>query len=86
MEYAFTPSRSGQRSETIKRCHGAGANTANDWRYGVILTYSVGWVRQEENQYLNVTPGRLTELSPELKQIAGFDMYHALGFHDPSVS
>ena len=34
--------------------HGAGANTSRDWRYGVILTYSLGWVRQEENQYLDV--------------------------------
>jgi ectoine hydroxylase-related dioxygenase (phytanoyl-CoA dioxygenase family) len=31
--------------------HGAGANTSTDWRYGVILTYSLGWLRQEENQF-----------------------------------
>jgi len=35
--------------------HGAGANVSNDWRYGVILSYSLGWLRQEENQYLDVT-------------------------------
>ncbi|MEK9589100.1 MAG: phytanoyl-CoA dioxygenase family protein, partial [Gammaproteobacteria bacterium] len=30
--------------------HGGGANTtANDWRYGLILTYNLGWLRQEEN-------------------------------------
>ena len=66
--------------------HGAGANTSQDWRYGVILTYSAGWVRQEENQYMDVPPERLAELSPEVKKIAGFDMYRALGFFDPSVS
>ena len=66
--------------------HGAGANTSQHWRYGVILTYSAGWVRQEENQYLDVPAERLAELSPEVKQIAGFDMYRALGFHDPSVN
>ena len=65
--------------------HGAGANTSQDWRYGVILTYSVGWVRQEENQYLNVPPERIAELSPEVRRIVGFDMYAALGFHDPTV-
>ena len=65
--------------------HGAGANVAEDWRYGVILTYSAGWVRQEENQYLNVPPQRVAELSPEVRQIAGFDMYRALGLYDPSV-
>jgi hypothetical protein len=43
-------------------------------------------VRQEENQYMNVPVERLAELSPEIKQIAGFEMYRALGFHDPSVS
>lgn len=65
--------------------HGAGANTSQDWRYGVILTYSLGWVRQEENQYMDVTPARLASLSPEVRQIAGFDMYRALGLYDPSV-
>ncbi len=65
--------------------HGAGPNTAADWRYGVILTYSVGWVRQEENQYLSVPLERRSELSPEVQQVAGFNMYRALGFHDRSV-
>ena len=66
--------------------HGAGANTSANWRYGVILTYSVGWVRQEENQYLNVPRERVAELSPELRRIVGFDMYAALGFHDRTVA
>lgn len=65
--------------------HGAGENTSNDWRYGVILTYSLGWVRQEENQYLDVPRERLAELSAEEKRIAGFDMYRALGFFDPTI-
>ena len=65
--------------------HGAGANTSRDSRYGVILTYSLGWVRQEENQYLDVPRERMAELSPEVRRIVGFDMYAALGFHDPSV-
>jgi len=66
--------------------HGAGANTSRDWRYGVILTYSLGWVQQEENQYLDVPPERVAELSPELRRIVGFDMYAALGFHDRAVA
>ncbi|MDC1019401.1 phytanoyl-CoA dioxygenase family protein, partial [Pseudomonadales bacterium] len=64
--------------------HGAGANTSQDWRYGVILTYSLGWLRQEENQYLDVPAEQVARLSPKVKQIAGFEMYRALGFHDPS--
>ncbi len=65
--------------------HGAGANTSQDWRYGVILTYSLGWVRQEENQYLDVSRERVAELSPEIRRLVGFDMYAALGFHDPTA-
>lgn len=65
--------------------HGAGANVSSDWRYGVILTYSVGWVRQEENQYLDVPKERLAELSPQLRKIVGFDMYDALGFHESAL-
>ena len=66
--------------------HGAGPNTSQDWRYGVILTYSVGWVRQEENQYLHLSRERIRELSPELRSLAGFDTYHALGIYDPSLT
>ena len=66
--------------------HGAGANTSQDWRYGVILTYSLGWVRQEENQYLDVPRERMAGLSPEVRRLLGFDMYAALGFYDPKVS
>ena len=65
--------------------HGAGANTAQDWRYGIILTYSLGWVRQEENQYLNLPKARAAELTPQLRKLAGFEMYDALGFYDPSI-
>ena len=65
--------------------HGAGANTTNDWRYGVILTYSAGWVRQEENQYLDIPEERLAVLSPEVRRLAGFEMYRGLGLYDPSV-
>ena len=66
--------------------HGAGANTSNDWRYGVILTYSLGWLRQEENQYLDVPPEVARTLSPELCDIIGYKMHRALGFSmDPVV-
>lgn len=66
--------------------HGAGENRSRDWRYGAILTYSPGWVRQEENQYLDVPRERVAELSPEVRRIVGFDMYAALGFHDRTVA
>lgn len=65
--------------------HGAGANVSSDWRYGVILTYSLGWVRQEENQYLDLPRQRIAQLSPEARRVTGIDMYGSLGFYDPSV-
>ncbi len=66
--------------------HGAGENSSQDWRYGVILTYSLGWVRQEENQYLDLPRARIAELSPQVRRIVGIDMYGALGFFDPTVA
>ena len=66
--------------------HGAGANRSDDWRYGIILTYSCGWLRQEENQYLDVPPHVAKRLSPELRAMLGYDMHRAPGFYDPSVS
>ena len=60
--------------------HGAGANVSNEWRYGIALGYSVGWIRQEENIYLDVPPERATQLSPELRKAIGYTTYRALGF------
>ena len=34
--------------------HGGGANRSEAPRAGLINTYALGWLRQEENQYLNV--------------------------------
>jgi ectoine hydroxylase-related dioxygenase (phytanoyl-CoA dioxygenase family) len=65
--------------------HGAGANTSDEWRYGVILTYSLGWLRQEENQFLDIPPDTARMLSPELLALAGHTMHGALGFFDPRV-
>jgi ectoine hydroxylase-related dioxygenase (phytanoyl-CoA dioxygenase family) len=65
--------------------HGAGANVSDEWRYGVILTYSAAWLRQEENQYLDVPPDVARTLSPELQLMLGYKMNGALGFHDPRV-
>jgi hypothetical protein len=66
--------------------HGGGANTTADrWRYGVILTYSCGWLRQEENQYLEVPREVLAELDPPLRKLVGFGMHGALGYRDPRL-
>ncbi len=65
--------------------HGAGANTAGDHRYGVILSYSCGWLRQEENQYLEVPRELLKTMDPQLRKVVGFTMHGALGYRDPRL-
>ena len=62
--------------------HGAGANRSNDWRYGVFLSYSLGWLRQEENQYLDVPPQLARTLPRELRNLVGYRMHRGLGFAD----
>jgi len=66
--------------------HAAGANVTSDqWRYGVILSYSLGWLRQEENQYLDVPREVVAGFSPEFRRLTGHTMHDALGFFDPSA-
>ena len=48
--------------------HGAGANvTEADWRYGVILTYTLGWLRQEENQHVSMPLADALALPPDVR-------------------
>ena len=65
--------------------HGAGANVSQSWRFGLILTYSVGWARQEENQYLSIAPETVGALSPELQALTGREAHGSLGIFDPRV-
>ncbi len=65
--------------------HAAGANMSNEWRYGVILTYSLGWLRQEENQYLDLPADIAETMSSELKTLVGYKMHGSLGFYDPNL-
>ena len=62
--------------------HGAGANRSDQWRYGVFLSYSLGWLRQEENQYLDVPPHLARTLTKELRDLVGYKMHRGLGFAD----
>lgn len=62
--------------------HGAGANRSDDWRHGVFLSYSLGWLRQEENQFLDVPPVLAATLDPELRVLVGYTMHGGLGFWD----
>lgn len=68
--------------------HGAGANvTADEWRYGVVLTYTLDWLRQEENQHVSMPLAEALALPDAVRSRLGFAMDYGdggLGFYDPS--
>jgi ectoine hydroxylase-related dioxygenase (phytanoyl-CoA dioxygenase family) len=76
---------------TGKVYHGAGANRSDRVRQAINITYAVGWVRQEENQYLS-TPMEIARTLPDdLLKLMGYQMgCFALGyvrdFEDPMVA
>lgn len=61
--------------------HGGGANTSDSYRKGVNITYSVGWVRQEENQYLACPRDVALTLDDDLLKMMGYqEGAFALGY------
>ena len=66
--------------------HGGGANTSDGDRIGINITYALGWLRQEENQYLDVPPDEAAKLPQKVRDVIGYKMHRALGFaNDGSV-
>jgi ectoine hydroxylase-related dioxygenase (phytanoyl-CoA dioxygenase family) len=63
--------------------HGGGANTSDETRYGINITYARSWLRQEENQYLAV-PHDVARTFPEpLLRVMGYARgAYALGYVD----
>ena len=63
--------------------HGAGANRSDHVRYGLNLTYALGWLRQEENQYLSVPAEVARTLPDSLLRLIGYARgAYALGYVD----
>ena len=63
--------------------HGGGANRSNATRTGVLLGYLLGWLRQEENQYLTVPPELARAMPEALQRLIGYDLGGAyLGWID----
>ena len=66
--------------------HGGGANVSNGDRIGMNITYTLGWLRQEENQYLSCPPEIAKTLSPELQALIGYSMGgYAMGYYTPPL-
>jgi len=69
---------------TGKMLHGGGANKSNEDRIGVHISYILGWLRQEENQYLSCPPDVAKQLPLELTRLMGYDVGGAaLGYYSP---
>jgi ectoine hydroxylase-related dioxygenase (phytanoyl-CoA dioxygenase family) len=73
---------------TGKIYHGAGENKTEKVRQALNITYAVGWVRQEENQYLATPPEVARTLPDDLLKLMGyqcgcFAMGYVRDFEDP---
>ena len=64
--------------------HGGGENRSQEDRIGINITYALGWLRQEENQYLSCPPALAKQLPDTLQKLAGYAMgQYALGYYTP---
>lgn len=68
---------------TGRTVHGGGANTTEADRVGVNVDYVLGWLRQEENQYLSVPREVAAALPERVQRLMGYQMgAYALGYMD----
>ena len=58
--------------------HGGGAHTGTAPRRGVHLSYTLGWLRTEENNYLAVPPEIACELPRECQEVLGYAVHDAI--------
>ena len=64
--------------------HGGGENRSKHDRIGINITYTLGWLRQEENQYLTCPPEIAKDLDQPLQELIGYSMgQYALGYFTP---
>lgn len=52
--------------------HGGGPNSTDAPRLGVLLHYTLGWLRQQENMYLSCPPEIAKDFTPELRRLLGY--------------
>ena len=80
---------------TSNLIHGGGENRSTGRRRGMALHYNLGWLRQEENQYLSVPPEKAAGIPNEVLKLMGYDFGgpylgfvengHPLTLADPSL-
>lgn len=63
--------------------HGGGANTSTAPRIGINVDYVLGWLRQEENQYLSYTLDEVKQFPEQIQRLLGYEVgAYALGYID----
>ena len=63
--------------------HNAGGNVTSEPRQAAVMSYSLGWLRQSENQYLAVPRSLVPELPIKLQELIGYSVHCPnLGFVD----
>mgnify|MGYP003949596171 CR=1 FL=1 len=55
--------------------HSGGANTTDVARRGAHLSYCLGWLRTEENNYLSTPPEIAAKLPRQAQEILGYDVH-----------
>ena len=66
--------------------HGGGENRSEADRIGVNITYSLAWLRQEENQFLSCPPEIARDLPEPLQGLLGYRVgSYALGYYTPPL-
>ena len=74
------PCAPARRSSTSARPSTAAAPTrpARSWRRGVHISYTLGWLRTEENNYLAVPPAVARTLPRRCQEVLGYAVHDAL--------
>ncbi len=63
--------------------HGGGANVSDEVRIGINVDYVLGWLRQEENQYLTYTLDEVRGFPERIQRLLGYEPgAYALGYID----
>ena len=63
--------------------HGGGANRSTEVRIGINVDYVLGWLRQEENQYLTYSLDEVRAMPERLQRLLGYQPgAYALGYVD----
>jgi ectoine hydroxylase-related dioxygenase (phytanoyl-CoA dioxygenase family) len=59
--------------------HGGGANVTDIPRRGAHLSYCLGWLRTEENNYLAVPPAVAATLPRQAQEVIGYAIHNSMG-------